>query len=818
LPKKQCFLAFIYGKSLFPFEETGFFSEGKGDSVMRSNMKSRHLLSGLLASLIVLFSVNSLFAASAVLSWDPPTTNEDGTSLDDLAGYKVYYGTSSGNYSTTIDVGNVVTYEVTNLTAGATYYFATAAYDTSGNESGYSAEVSKAFPVPDTAPPVISGVQTAGITDSTVTVSWTTDELSDTRVQYGLTTSYGTTTALDSSMVTSHSQSINGLANSTLYHYRVISRDAAGNESVSNDYIFTTAALPEQVDYYCDTDNDGYAGTAVYGSCAGAGCEPAGCQTSPGSDCNDSDAGISPDAADDTCDGIDDNCDGALDNNYVVTASSCGEGVCSSTGQLICSSGSVVDTCTAGNPTGADADCNGIDEDCDGIPDNNYVISFISCGTGVCSSVGQLECQEGEEVNSCIPGIPAEDSETTCGDDLDNDCDGQVDEDCYPDIDVSRVLLSEDFSAGIPAAWTREGTWNTDNNCGRTIGYPFEGAYAIADSSCDTTGAEELATQVFDTASCDTVTLDFSNQYYWYSGNLEVNVSGDGGVTWENSISVGADDGYPVPNWKEIDISSVAGLSEAQVKFRYVNDTVDGFWALDNLWVTCKSDQVQFYAQVEDTLLKTVMVTNRGGDDLAIDMLNVEGADASDFSIGENEDCTNQTLLPGESCAVDIIFAPLTSGAKSANIIISSNDPDTPALSVSLNGRGTDIVNTEIVNPIPVIKVNGLSGAVNVARGSNVRAEIELDPGSLNGRDADWWVLMEYRGRWYYYDEYSGKWRRGYSDFREGPLTETGPVEVLSSTRLSRGRYTMYFGIDSEMNGVQDPDVYYYDSVIVDVK
>ena len=82
---------------------------------------------------------------TAALSWDAPTTNTDGTDLADLAGYKIYYGTSSGTYDSFIDVAKVTTYTVTELTP-ATYYFAVTAYDEAGNESAYSNEVSKTIP------------------------------------------------------------------------------------------------------------------------------------------------------------------------------------------------------------------------------------------------------------------------------------------------------------------------------------------------------------------------------------------------------------------------------------------------------------------------------------------------------------------------------------------------------------------------------------------------------------------------------------------------------------------------------------------------
>ncbi len=99
------------------------------------------VLTLLALSFVLLLAAGKLYSGQATLSWDPPTTNADGTPLTDLEGYKVYYGTSSGNYSQNIDAGNVITYTA-NLSDG-TYYFAVTAYDTSRNESGYSNEVNK---------------------------------------------------------------------------------------------------------------------------------------------------------------------------------------------------------------------------------------------------------------------------------------------------------------------------------------------------------------------------------------------------------------------------------------------------------------------------------------------------------------------------------------------------------------------------------------------------------------------------------------------------------------------------------------------------
>ncbi len=76
---------------------------------------------------------------SITLSWGEPTTNSDGSPLNDLVGYKIYYGDSSSNYTQTIDVGNYTSAVISSLSSG-TWCFATTAYDTSGNESDYSNE------------------------------------------------------------------------------------------------------------------------------------------------------------------------------------------------------------------------------------------------------------------------------------------------------------------------------------------------------------------------------------------------------------------------------------------------------------------------------------------------------------------------------------------------------------------------------------------------------------------------------------------------------------------------------------------------------
>jgi len=93
--------------------------------------------------------------------------------------------------------------------------------------------------VSDTAAPVLTNINSLPSFDS-ATITWDTDEPATTRVEYGLDSGYGSSTALDVALVVSHSAVITGLQGNTTYHYRVISTDSIGNEAASADHQFTT--------------------------------------------------------------------------------------------------------------------------------------------------------------------------------------------------------------------------------------------------------------------------------------------------------------------------------------------------------------------------------------------------------------------------------------------------------------------------------------------------------------------------------------------------------------------------------------------------
>ncbi len=81
---------------------------------------------------------------TALLSWTPPTENTDGSTLTDLAGYRIYYGTASGTYTDNITIDNpgLTSYQIDNLTP-ADWYFVITSLNSSGTESTFSNEVRK---------------------------------------------------------------------------------------------------------------------------------------------------------------------------------------------------------------------------------------------------------------------------------------------------------------------------------------------------------------------------------------------------------------------------------------------------------------------------------------------------------------------------------------------------------------------------------------------------------------------------------------------------------------------------------------------------
>lgn len=106
----------------------------------------------ILALLAPLACLGATYRVTA--TWEPPETNSDGSPIDDLSGFALYYGASPGVYGTQINVPNVSSYTFTmQADPGSTWYFNISAFDFAGHDSGYAGEVVNEFPFPqDLAP------------------------------------------------------------------------------------------------------------------------------------------------------------------------------------------------------------------------------------------------------------------------------------------------------------------------------------------------------------------------------------------------------------------------------------------------------------------------------------------------------------------------------------------------------------------------------------------------------------------------------------------------------------------------------------------
>lgn len=86
----------------------------------------------------------------------------------------------------------------------------------------------------------ISNVTATNISNSSATVSWTTNQPATSEVHFGPTALYGSATTTDPTLLTSHSQTVSGLITGTNYHFNVQSQNASGELLTSGDYNFTT--------------------------------------------------------------------------------------------------------------------------------------------------------------------------------------------------------------------------------------------------------------------------------------------------------------------------------------------------------------------------------------------------------------------------------------------------------------------------------------------------------------------------------------------------------------------------------------------------
>ena len=175
---------------------------------------------------------------SVTITW---TTVEVSTSQVEY-GTTTTYGSSSPLYNNSVTSHSVT---LNNLSATTTYHFRVKSTDAAGNLATSGDYTFTTAAPPDTTAPVISGVGTGNITTTGVTITWTTNEASTSKVEYGTSQTYGSQSNVDNTLVTAHTVVLSGLTPNTIYYFRVISSDQAGNQGISAGSNFTTQKVAQ---------------------------------------------------------------------------------------------------------------------------------------------------------------------------------------------------------------------------------------------------------------------------------------------------------------------------------------------------------------------------------------------------------------------------------------------------------------------------------------------------------------------------------------------------------------------------------------------
>jgi hypothetical protein len=158
---------------------------------------------------------------SVILSW---------SSTLNAVGYKVRYGTSSGIYTTIVDVNNVLTIEISGLTNGEEYFFVISAYDNQGDD-GLNSNEKSAIPLPPL--PVAPVLDDVVVGDTTLDLTWSSvNGVIGYKVKYGTVSGIYTTT-IDMDNVTSYQ--ITSLENGVEYFVTVVAYNLAGDGEISNE-------------------------------------------------------------------------------------------------------------------------------------------------------------------------------------------------------------------------------------------------------------------------------------------------------------------------------------------------------------------------------------------------------------------------------------------------------------------------------------------------------------------------------------------------------------------------------------------------------
>jgi len=207
---------------------------------------------------------------------------------------------------------------------------------------------------------------------------------------------------------------------------------------------------------------------------------------------------------------------------------------------------------------------------------------------------GMLDCAD-DDCSGRTPCGP-ENSDSYCSDFLDNDGDGLkdcADPECYGRMNCPAVIYSQNFDVWPLTGWTIiDGgtpfyTWFNSANMASTKIRTLNGSsgtFAVVDDSAAPGGSTFLDDLISPAVNCSGYTLVVLAFTHYFKSFLDdttqVDISTDGGTSWQNVISYSSDTSNSVSEYLDVS-STAAGRPDVRIRFRYTS-SIGNYWLIDN--------------------------------------------------------------------------------------------------------------------------------------------------------------------------------------------------------------------------------------------
>lgn len=260
---------------------------------------------------------------------------------------------------------------------------------------------------------------------------------------------------------------------------------------------------------------------------------------------------------------------------------------------------------------------------------------------------------------------------------------------------------------------------------------------AVDNMAPDTTVTAPNGGEVLEVGASYAITWYALDQDFTSTPDLKVRIyfSHNNGSSWEQIVSLANNPGaydWSVPNvlCKETclirvtteNIAQMVGSDDSDFAFSIVAPSTGGLPVAD-IAVTdsvLPIDDLQLafgdITEGRTSNAQTIAIANHGNAALTVSSIQLAGADASQFGLdpgGGTNPCgsASPTVAGGGNCTLTVTFGPLSTGAKSAMLVVSSDDPDEAAVSVALTGTGLSaLTNNAPTVPVLVFPANGQAG------------------------------------------------------------------------------------------------------------